>query len=294
MPVKIGTLLNNLAKKAGYNTESPEFTDILSANLEIPDELNEALNSKLLTEESAKNSPALKKHFRSSILDGVDKNILSLFDEFEFDDATRQEITGIENTYERIPALAKKIRDLEGQKASAGKTDKAQLQEQINRLNQEKAQLIKQYDDQIKSIRQEAQNEITTTLFRNSLAEVDLAEDQFDRETMLTLAEQRLNKELAAQGAKVVNKNGVLTLVQASDEALDFYKDNKLVSYRDFRDQVLSSAKIIKVNKPAGQTGTQTSNGNTSQTTTAQAAPVNNSLLAKIEQAKAAFVKTGS
>jgi hypothetical protein len=294
MPVKIGTLLNNLAKKAGYNTESPEFTDILSANLEIPDELNEALNSRLLTEESAKNSPALKKHFRSSILDGVDKNILSLFDEFEFDDATRQEITGIENTYERIPALAKKIRDLEGQKASAGKTDKAQLQEQINRLNQEKAQLIKQYDDQIKSIRQEAQNEITTTLFRNSLAEVDLAEDQFDRETMLTLAEQRLNKELAAQGAKVVNKNGVLTLVQASDEALDFYKDNKLVSYRDFRDQVLSSAKIIKVNKPAGQTGTQTSNGNTSQTTTAQAAPVNNSLLAKIEQAKAAFVKTGS
>ena len=294
MPVKIGTLLNNLAKKAGYNTESPEFTDILSANLEIPDELNEALNSKLLTEESAKNSPALKKHFRSSILDGVDKNILSLFDEFEFDDATRQEITGIENTYERIPALAKKVRDLESQKASAGKTDKAQLQEQINRLNQEKAQLIKQYDDQIKSIRQEAQNEITTTLFRNSLAEVDLAEDQFDRETMLTLAEQRLNKELAAQGAKVVNKNGVLTLVQASDEALDFYKDNKLVSYRDFRDQVLSAAKIIKVNKtPAGPSGTPPINGNT-PTTTTNGAPANNALLSKIEQAKAAFANTGS
>lgn len=294
MPVKIGTLLNNLAKKAGYNTESPEFTDILSANLEIPDELNDALNTRLMTEDSAKNNPALKKHFRSSILDGVDKNILSLFDEFEFDDASRQEITGIENTYERIPAIAKKIRDLEAQKGAAGKTDKAQLQEQINKLNQEKAQLIKQYDDQIKQIRQEAQNEITTTLFRNSLAEVDLAEDQFDRETMLTLAEQRLNKELTAQGAKVVNRNGTLTLVQASDEALDFYQDNKLVNYREFRDKVLSGAKIIKVNKtPAGPAGTPPING-TPPTTITNGAPVNNSLLAKIEQAKAAFVNSGS
>lgn len=287
----------NLAKKASYDTESPSFADLLSANLELPDDLVEALNSKLMTEESAKNNPALKKHFRSSILDGVDKNVISLFDEFEFDEETRKEISSIENTYERIPALAKKIRDLEAQKGASGKSDKAQLQEQINRLNQEKAQLIKQYDDQIKQIRQEAQTEITTTLFRNSLSEVDLAEDQFDRETMLTLAEQRLNKELSAQGAKVINKNGVLTLVQASDEALDFYKDNKLVSYRDFRDQVLSSAKIIKVNKntapPAGPSGTPPING-TPPTTVPNGAPVNNALLSKLEAAKAAFANTGS
>jgi len=294
MPVKIGTLLNNLAKKAGYDTESAAFADILSANLEIPDDLNEALNSKLLTEESAKNNPALKKHFRSSVLDGVDKNIQSLLEEFEFDEASRQEIIGIENTYERVKALAIKVRDLETQKSAAGKSDKANLQEQINKLNQDKAQLIKQYDDQIKQIRLEAQNEITTTLFRNSLAEVDLAEDQFDRETMLTLAEQRLNKELTAQGAKVVNKNGVLQLVQASDEALDFYKDNKLVSYRDFRDEVLSAARIIKVNKtPAGPTGLQPPNG-IPPTTVPNGAPVNNALLAKIQQAQAAFVNTGS
>lgn len=293
MPVKIGTLLNNLAKKANFNTDIPEFADLLSANLEIPDDLNEALNSKLLTEESAKNNPALKKHFRSSILDGVDKNIVSLFEEFKFDEAARQEILGVENTYERVTALAKKVKDLEAQKQAAGSNDKAQLQQTINQLNQEKAQLIKQYDDQIKQIRLDAQNEITSTLFRNSLAEVDLAEDQFDRETMLTLAEQRLNKELTAQGAKVVNNNGTLKLVQASDEALDFYRDNKLVSYRDFRDEILSAAKIIKVNKPAGPTGTPPING-IPPTTVQNGAPVNNNLLAKIQQAQAAYVNTGS
>lgn len=293
MPVKIGTLLNNLAKKANFNTDTPEFADLLSANLEIPDDLNEALNTKLLTEESAKNNPALKKHFRSSILDGVDKNIVSLFEEFKFDEAARQEILGVENTYERVTALAKKVKDLEAQKQAAGSNDKAQLQQTINQLNQEKAQLIKQYDDQIKQIRLDAQNEITSTLFRNSLAEVDLAEDQFDRETMLTLAEQRLNKELTAQGAKVVNNNGTLKLVQASDEALDFYRDNKLVSYRDFRDEILSAAKIMKVNKPAGPTGTQPING-IPPTTVPNGAPVNSSLLAKIQQAQAAFVNTGS
>ena len=293
MPVKIGTLLNNLAKKANFNTDTPEFADLLSANLEIPDDLNEALNSKLLTEESAKNNPALKKHFRSSILDGVDKNIVSLFEEFKFDDTARQEILGVENTYERVTALAKKVQTLEAQKQAAGSTDKAQLQQTINQLNQEKAQLIKQYDDQIKQIRQDAQNEITNTLFRNSLAEVDLAEDQFDRETMLDLAEKRINKALTTKGAKVVNKNGVLQLVQASDEALDYYENNKLVSYREFRDSELAAAKIMKVNKPAGPAGTQPING-IPPTTVQNGAPVNNSLLAKIEQAKAAFVNTAS
>lgn len=291
MPVKIGTLLTNLAKKAGYD---PTLIAVPADSFEVPDELVAALDIKLLTEESAKNNPALKNYFRSQVLDTVDKNILSVLDEMELDETGRTEITSIKSTYDRIPALAKMIRDLEVQKGAAGKSDKAELQAAINKLNQEKALLLAEKDKEIQAIRLEAQNEITNTLFRNSLSEVDLAEDQFDRETMLELAEQRLKKALLTQGAKVINKNGALTLVQASDEALDFYKENKLVSYRDFRDSILSEAKIIKVNKQtAGPTGTQPING-TPPTTNPNGAPVNNSLLAKIEQAKAAFVNTGS
>jgi hypothetical protein len=293
MPVKIGTLLTNLAKKAGYD---PNLIAVPAEAFDVPDELVAALDAKLLTEESAKNNPALKNYFRSQALDAIDQNIVALLDEFEFDEASANEITGIKNTYERLPALAKKIRDLEAQKAAAGKGDKAALQEQINRLNQEKAQLIADKDKEIQAMRGEAQTEITNFMFRNAITSVDLVTDQFDKETMLELAEQRIRKELQAQGAKAINKDGVLTLVQASDEALNFYKDNKAVTFNDFIDGVLANAKILKVTKTttAGATGTQATNGNTSQTTTTQAAPVNNALLSKIDQAKAAYAKTGS
>ncbi len=289
MPVNVGTLLTNLAKKAGYD---PTLLAFPSESFELPDDFVAVLDSKLLTEDSAKNNPALKNHFRANALDAVDKNILSILDEFEFDEDSRNEITSAKSTYDKIPALAKKIRDLEAAKSTAGKSDKAALQEQINQLNKQISQLSADKDKAIQEERTKAQQEITEHIFKHSIEAVDFVTDMFDKPTMLQLAEQRVRAAMAAEGAKAVLKDGALTLVQASDEALDFYKDNKRVSYNDFRDNVLANAKIVRVPKPAGQTGTPAVNGNPSTTTT-PTVPANNSLLAKVQQAQAAW-KTGS
>lgn len=292
MPVKIGTLLSNLAKKAGYD---PNLIAIPAESFEVPDELAAALDAKLLTEESAKNNPVLKNYFKSQALDPIDKHISALLDENEIDEEGKTEILGIKSTYDRIPALTKKIKELGLKKASAGTSDKAALQEAINNLNQEKAQLIAEKEKEIQAIRGEAQTEIANFMFRNSIGSVDLVTDQFDRDTMLELAQQRINKDLQAKGAKVINKDGVLTLVQAADPALDFYQDNKKVTFEEFRDSSLANAKIIKVNKqPAGPTGTPPINGTPPQPPIPGAGQANNALLQKIEQAKAAFANTGS
>jgi hypothetical protein len=300
MPVNVGTLLTNLAKKVGYDPALVTIAaDAFSA--EVPEELAIALEGKLLTEESARNNPKLKSYFASQVLDTMDNNIKSLLDEFEVDEDVRGEILGIKSTYERIPALAKKIRELEAAKGTANKGDKAALQEQINNLNKTIAQITAEKDKAVLEERTKAQQEIAEHMFRHSIESVDLITDLFDKPTMLDIAQKRIQDELKAQGARVVIKDGTLTLVQASDEALDFYKDNKKVTYSDFRDKVLANAKIVKVSNaagqsglPAGQSGTPANNGNNSQTTTAAVNPAMNPILAKIERAKADFANTGS
>lgn len=289
----VGTLIVNLAKKAGFDTT---LLAIPSDTFEVPEDLVTALEAKLLTEESAKNSQALKNHFTSQVLDTIDRKFPTLFDELEFDNATREEVLGIKSTYERIPAIMKKVKELESQKAAAGKGDKAALQEQINNLNKQISQITQEKDKAILDERAKAQQEIADHIFRHSIESVDLVTDMFDKPTMLQLAEQRVKSALAAEGAKAVLKDGVLTLVQASDEALDFYKDNKKVPYNEFRDKVLANAKIMKVTTTAtaGTSGTQANNGVNSQTTTTAANPAMNTVLAKIQQAQAAYANTGS
>lgn len=284
MPVKIGTLLNNLAKKAGYDTNLPAFTEVLSANLELPDDLAATLESRLFNEDAAKNNPALKSYFFKQALDGVDKGTVRLMDEFQFDDDSRKEISGITNTYERLPAIVKKIQELEAKKGDANKGDKALLQDQINKLNQEKAGLMAEKEREITQIKADSQKEVVNFMKQIGIQSANLVTDQYDKEVMVAMANQFIDKELSTQGARVINNGGALKLVQASDEALDFYADNKAVSWEEFRDSVLSKYKLIAVNKPpATPTGPTTP---PSPVPPGQR-PANSSFLSKIEQAKA-------
>lgn len=284
MPVKIGTLLNNLAKKAGYDTNLPAFTEVLSANLELPDDLAATLESRLFNEDAAKNNPALKSYFFKQALDGVDKGTVRLMDEFQFDEDSRKEISGITNTYERLPAIVKKIQELEAKKGDANKGDKALLQDQINKLNQEKAGLMAEKEREITQIKADSQKEVVNFMKQIGIQSANLVTDQYDKEVMVAMANQFIDKELSTQGARVINNGGALKLVQASDEALDFYADNKAVSWEEFRDSVLSKYKLIAVNRPPV---TPTGPTTPQQPVTPGQRPANSSFLSKIEQAKA-------
>lgn len=283
MPVKIGTLLNDLAKKVGIDTTLPQYADLLSANFDIPDDLYKALDSKLFTEDAAKNSLPLKSYFFKQALDGVDKNLVRLMEEHQFDEESVKEINSIQSSYERIPTLVKKIKDLESKKTDANKGDRAVLQEQINALNKEKATLQAEMDKKIQIIKQESDNEITNFMLMSSINSANLLTDQFDREVMADMAHKYITKELTNQGAKVIKKDGALKLVQASDEALDFYADNKAVSFDEFRDSVLSKNKLIAVTKPVAPSGPTY----TPPPPQGTQRPANSSFLKHLEQAKA-------
>lgn len=286
---KVGKLLLNLAKKAGYDTT---LLAIPTDDFDVPDEFVTALESKLLTEDSAKNNPILKKYFFKQALDGVDMNISRLLDEYQLDDATKAEITGIQSSYDRIPAIVKKIDELQAAKHGATKGDKSLLQEQINRLNQEKATLLDEKKREIEAIKKESDEGITSFMIKTAIQNAKLRTDEFELPVMSEMAETFIKRELSSQGAKVIKKDGTLKLVQASDEALDFYADNKAVSFDDFRDTVLSKYKLIAVNsKPAPSApGTPP----THPPTTPPANPANSSFARMLAESQADFKPAGN
>lgn len=286
MPVKIGTLLLSLAKKAGYDTN---LLAIPSEQFEIPDELVTALDGKLFTEDAAKNNPVLKSYFFKQALDGVDNGMARLMDEFQLEEQLRNELNGIKSTYDRVPALVKKIQELEATKSGASRGDKAVLQEQINKLNEEKANLVKDKENEIKKMKDQFEADFTNNLVKNKIASANLVTEQFGKEVMEEFAHKFLNQELAASDAKAVQRNGVLKLVKASDEALDFYADNKPVTFPEFLDSVLAKHKLIAVTKPPATPTGPIPNPQFQQ----PQRPVNSSFASLIEQSKADLASHG-
>lgn len=286
MPIKVGTLITNLAKKVGID---PNTIAIPAEQFDLPEELVSAIDSKLYTEDAAKNNSALKNYFFKQALDGVDNNITKLLEDFQLGDDDKGEILGIKSSYDRIPALVKKIQSLESQKAGANKGQTAQLQEQINELNREKAKLLSEKENEIKQIKTQYDNEFTDNLKRLRITAANLVTDQYGEEAMRELAYSFLEKELAAADAKAVRKNGMLKLVKASDEALEYYHDNKPVEFDEFLNSVLSKHKLIAVSKPAPPPGTPPIN--TPKPGDPQPKPANTSFAALLAQSQADLAK---
>jgi len=256
MPVKIGTLLNNLATKFGVDTTSPEFIELLSANLEVPDNIASSFqNLTLLTEESAKNNPKLKAHFTALALNGGDARINSAMEELGFSDEYRNEIIGAPSTYDKISLLAKKAAELGNQKAAATGKEKESVANQYNAAMAELVNQKKLYEQQLAGKEQEYSEKMKTHILRGKLTSRKLDTSRFDLETMSDIAFNQLQKELATKGIKIKNENDVLKLKQAQDDALDYFENNQPYSVDQLIDSVLANNKLLAVNDQPSAAG---------------------------------------
>lgn len=249
MPVKLGTFIYNLATKLGVDTTSPEFIELQSAALEVPDNVASSFqNLTLLTEESAKNNPKLKSYFTAQALNGSDARINSSMEELGFPEDFRNEIVGVHNTYDRISLLAKKAAELGNQKAAATGKEKESVANQYNAAMQELANQKKLYEQQMVTKELEYADKMKTHILRGKLTSRKLDTSRFDLETMSDIAFNQLQKELATKGIKIKNENDVLKLKQAQDDALDYYENNQPYSVDQLIDSVLANNKLLAVN----------------------------------------------
>lgn len=267
MPVKIGTLLSSIAQKFGVPTDTPDFIDLLSTNLEVPDSIAGAFTSDLLTFEAARNSPKLKAHYYATSLNEVDRRLQSGMAELAFSDTMRTDVLAASSTFDRIDLYNNKIKELIAQREGTKGQERTQLTEQINTVRSELAQKQQEYIQQSQQMQQQHNAEMMDVLLSGKIASRRLDTAKFPVEVMQGIARNFVDQALQQRGAKPVYANKNLALKQATAPELDYYENNKAYNIDAFIDEVLAANKLLVVNDlvpPAPQNPGST--GNSQQT----------------------------
>jgi len=260
----LGDFLNNQATKLGLQN-NPHLTSILSnselANREIPDEFAKQLDGGLMSLESAKNNAGLKSHFFSQALNGIDTKLV---DDLDLDEDVISSIKNEQNTYGKIGILKEQIKLLKSKKDTAGdKTKQADYEAQIKKLNEQIVSIKEAHDSALKGAESKHQNEILGFIVRNSLSNKPYANKDLKPEVNATVAKALIDAALAQSGAVVVRDGETLKLKQASNPEMDYYQDNRAVSFDDFSNKILAENKLLAVsgqgnNNPPANNPTRT------------------------------------
>jgi NADH dehydrogenase/NADH:ubiquinone oxidoreductase subunit G len=247
--MKFGTLLSDLAKKAGVDTTQQDFVSLLSHDIEIPDAIATKLNQGLLNIDAAKNNPDIKKALRAEALNGVDSKISELLEELGItSEAT--EILEEKNSFEKIAKLTRKVKDLESKKAGATKKeDKDALETKIADLNKE----LKTAKDSITAKEKEWQDlrngDLTNFEIQKKLLGKEYAlPKEMNADLKVTTAQSAINMALQAKGYKLVrNEQGSLQIVD-KDGNKAYSDSHEELQVDSFIDGALAQNKLLKVN----------------------------------------------
>jgi hypothetical protein len=229
------------------------------SSLQIPSNVVASVQSKLMTENEAKNNFTIKKHFTGTALSTVDSKIKDLLDEFGFDDETKSGILTEQSTYNRIPMLAKAIADAKEKSISATGGEKKTLIDKIgelqNLLNAEKEGRKTDID----KVNSQWQSQLTDKELYAMFSQYNYALD-LDKDVTISTARNLWEKKLKEKGGKYQFTNEGLKLVNSEASDLPFTIDNKQIDIRTFTENVLAEAKLLKVQgaAPTPSSGTPT------------------------------------
>jgi hypothetical protein len=111
--MKLSDLINRLASKCGKQNDR-SVIDLLSyqslRDIDLSDDVANAVIDGLLTIESAKNNSLLKNHFTALALSAIDTEISNAVKVFALGSDFEKEISGISNTYEKLRKLTLKLK----------------------------------------------------------------------------------------------------------------------------------------------------------------------------------------
>jgi len=248
----LGEAINNLAMAAGISADNEHLKSVLSSptisNATIPDELISAINSNLMNLESAKNNPELSKHFKATIYNGVDNELLNTLKETGDYDSIKEVIDAERSSTKKMSLAIKKIKEL-----AANTTNKGELkdyQEKINILTRQINDLNSQKASEVQSITDKLNNEFSTKLeglaYENLLSSKKLANPLGWEKDLLTLAAKtEIGKALESKGyiKRMTDKGFELQ----TKEGTQVFENNKPVTFNDFADRVLLDKKLLEV-----------------------------------------------
>jgi len=221
----LGELITTLATKVGIESDNESLKKAITsiATVEIDDETANKLQSSLLTEVEAKNSPSIKAKFFSEFSDGLDKQLQSEYKGIGLSEERIAEIFSTEpKTTKRISLLNEEIKKeiATAKKAGANKAEieslEAKYKEQVQQALSEANQLKSINSDLLqKSIDREIDWNYDLGISKHKISE------SIPSEYRSQLAKQAIKDFLASKDAKTVLVDGKVKLKRLSDETLD-------------------------------------------------------------------------
>lgn len=246
MPL-IGELINNLAQKAGIQSDNADLKALLSspelAAINVPDEVATIIDKNLLSLEAAKNNhPDIRNKYAADFYDGIDRQLMNLIATDTFDQQDLDEIKGEKSTTKKQELIISKLKAAKGKAKGADKEEINKLLAEANeqaRLAKEEVNTVRtQYEGQIKDIRKK-------TALNAVLSNYKTIYDDLPANVKLTSMEALINTALQDKKADLhVDDNGNLQLV-SKDGTNVFGSNNVQLTPQSFLDQ--SFAPILKV-----------------------------------------------
>jgi hypothetical protein len=291
---KLKDFLSTLAKKAGFDitseTAKPFFDSL--PDTDVPDDVHKGIDNSLISLTAAKdNFPDLKNHYTKQALDGMDKVLSDLLEDFQVDEQTRAEILAEKNTYKRGPMLTRKIVELERKKLSSNSgKDRQEIQKQIDDLQAQLKTTKEQLEAEKKSFEQQRIQDKIQMKKNVLFSGIKTIHDELDPETRSTILDSQIQKALQDNGAKfVIDDQGNFTLLR-TDGTNYFGENHQQIKPAQFIESILAKNKQLKVtDSQNGANGTKPQNG--SQPTGSGGGSTDNKQSAVVDRNKQALAE---
>ena len=245
--MKVGTLLKNLGLKVKIDLSDAKYADLLSANLEIPDDVATALENGLLDLDTAKTNPEVNKHIRGRALNAIDDKVNELLEEYQLSAEDAAEIKSQASSYNKLPLLAAKIKAKIASE-NTGSTDSKKIKAEYDKLNGDMLELKKVQATEIEKIKNQSEQAILDYAIDAHLGALQYANSDLAPEINVLTAKNVLMKKLTDSKAKIVRgADGKLQLKNSEIPELDYQENNKAISFSDLTASTLASNKLLKV-----------------------------------------------
>jgi hypothetical protein len=260
--MNVGEFLNSIAILAGLPEDSAPLKMILSdgtlTKIEVPKDFQDMFTEKyknMVTIESAKHNPDLKRHFTQAALAGIDTTIDRLAKEdFSMDDDYIATLRKHESTGKRLTEFAKKIKELTDKKSAApDDSDKhKKLTEEIRSLNQQIVEQKSKFDKEKVDIEATYIGHNRERVLNDLFQQFEYTES-LPKQVQTDVARSIFNTKLKENNYKVAFDDKGNNPRLLTDQDTEVFISNKPVSINNYLETILAENKLLKVSngKPA-------------------------------------------
>lgn len=257
----LGKLFVEMLLSAGINADDESLNQIVTSEIDVPDDIAKSLKSNLMTVDSAKHNPDLKKYFVAQALNAVDTELANIIESNDFDDVAKSNFKSEKSSYKRMKLVADALAS-KANNATVGNVPDDKLnayKSEIEKLNSQLSQIKDEHESKLKSVRDESEQNILNFALNAELNGKQYANESLDKNVNRMIARQLLDDSLKSDGAKIIRTDAGLKLVRSDDSEMDFMVENKNVKFGDYVDNLLTGAKLLKVNESVDAGNGQTS-----------------------------------